>query len=251
MRKTLSLLAATAVVAGVGSQVSAAGSQSSALQSPALQSPALQSPALPSPGSFVSRIDNPWFPLKPGTINVYRGSSDGQPARDVFTVTHKTKTIQGIRATVIDDRVYIKGRLEERTIDWYAQDKAGNVWYLGEKTATLDANGKVKSTNGTWMTGIDGARPGIFMPARPRVGQSGRQEYYKGHAQDQFKILSLSARVHTPGASSRHGMLSQETTPLEPGVLDHKVYVRGIGTVTEETVKGGKERYELVSVRHP
>jgi hypothetical protein len=159
--------------------------------------------------------------------------------------------IQGIRATVIDDRVYLRGRLAERTKDWYAQDKTGNVWYLGEDTATLDARGNVKSTEGTWQAGVDGARAGIFMPAHPRVGQAGLQEYYKGHAEDQFKILSLTAHVRTPAASSRHALLTQETTRIEPGVIDHKTYVRGIGTVTEKTIKGGNEQLELVSIQRP
>ena len=236
MRKTLSILVAASLVAGVASQVSTA---------------APRPVKLPGPGSFVSRIDNPWYPLRPGTVYVYRGADNGERSRDVLTVTHATKVIQGIRATVIDDRVYLRGRLAERTKDWYAQDKTGNVWYLGEDTATLDASGKVKSTEGSWQAGVDGARAGIFMPAHPRVGQTGLQEYYKGHAEDQFKILSLSTHVHTPAASSRHALLTQETTVLEPGVVDHKVYVRGVGTVTEKTVKGGSERLALVSVRRP
>jgi hypothetical protein len=236
MRKTLSILVVAGLVAGAASQVSTAGPRQS---------------ALPSPGNFASRIDNPWFPLRPGTVYVYRGSDHGEASRDVLTVTHRTRVIQGIRATVIDDRVYLRGRLEERTTDWYAQDKAGNVWYLGEDTATLDGRGKVKSTEGTWRSGVDGARGGIFMPAHPRVGQAGLQEYYKGHAEDRFKVLSLAAHVHTPAASSQHALLTQETTRLEPGVLDHKVYVRGIGTVTEKTIKGGSEQLVLESVSRP
>jgi hypothetical protein len=236
MRKTLGILVVAGLVAGAASQVSTAAPRKG---------------ALPAPGDFVSRVDNPWFPLRPGTVYVYRGADHGQRSRDVLTVTHATKVIQGIRATVIDDRVYLRGRLEERTTDWYAQDKAGNVWYLGEDTATLDAGGKVKSTEGTWQTGVDGARAGIFMPAHPRIGQTALQEYYKGHAEDQFKVLSLTAHVRTPAASSRHALLTQETTALEPGVLDHKVYVPGIGTVTEKTIKGGHERLALESVRKP
>jgi hypothetical protein len=234
MKKILSVLVAAAVAAGLG---------------PRLSSAAPARGGLPSPDSFVSRVDNPWYPLKPGTVYVYRGASDGQPARDVFTVTHRTKTIQGIRATVIDDRVYLHGRLSERTTDWYAQTKAGDVWYLGEDTATLGARGKVKSTEGSFQAGVDGAQGGIFMPAHPRVGQTGRQEHYTGQAEDEFKVLSLDARVHTPGASSSHALLTQETTPLEPGVIDHKLYVRGVGTVREETIKGGVEHFELMSVR--
>jgi hypothetical protein len=165
----------------------------------------------------------------------------------VFKVTHKTKLIDGVRCVVIDDRLYLAGRLAERTTDWYAQDKAGNVWYFGEATAELNPNGTIKSTAGTFQAGRNGARQGIFMPANPRIGASGQQEFSKGNAEDHFKILSLSAHITAPGGSSRHALLTQETTPLEPGVLDHKTYLRGIGTVLEATIKGGDERLELVS----
>src|SRR5205823_2996 len=164
----------------------------------------LSVPTLPAPAQFVSRIDNPWYPLRPGTVYRYTGVKDGKPAVDVLTVTHQKLTIEGIRATVINDKLHLSGRLEERTTDWYAQDRSGNVWYLGERTATLDAHGKVVSTDGSWRAGVDGARAGIFIPGHPIVGQRGRQEYFKGQAEDQFKVLSLSTPVATPGASSRH-----------------------------------------------
>ena len=198
---------------------------------------------------FSARIDNPWFPLRPGTVYRYRGMKDGQPSREVLTITHQTKTIQGVRCTVVRDLLYTRGRLHERTSDWYAQDAAGNVWYYGEATAELDAAGKVTSTEGSWQAGVHGARAGIYMPAHPRPGQSGRQEYYRGQAEDQFTVVSLSARVRTVAASSNRALLTKEFTRLEPGVLDHKYYVRGIGTVLEQTVRGGSERNELVSMR--
>ena len=193
-------------------------------------------------------VDNPWFPLRPGTTLVYRGSKDAKPARDIVTVTHRTKVIQGVRCTVVRDLLYLAGHLAERTTDWYAQDQRGNVWYYGEQTAELDRNGRVTSTEGSWQAGVHGARAGIFMPAHPMVGQSGRQEYYKGHAEDHFRVLSLDAAVRVPYVSSKHALLTKEWTPLEPGAIDHKYYVRGLGTVKEQTVKGGTERAELVSV---
>ena len=198
---------------------------------------------------FSARVDNPWFPLKPGTTYVYRGVKDGQPSRDVVTVTHKTKTIAGAPCVVVEDRLYLRGRLEERTTDWYAQDAAGAVWYFGEATAELDAHGRVKTTEGSWQAGRDGARAGIFMPAHPQVGETGRQEFLKGQAEDHFLVLSLHAAVSSRYVSSRAALLTKEWTPLEPGVIDHKFYVRGIGTVLEQTVKGGDERNALVSVR--
>ena len=201
--------------------------------------------------SFVNRVDNPWFPLVPGTVYVYTGVKDGKPSRDVVTVTHRKRQISGVAATELKDDLYVEGRLEERTTDWYAQDRVGNVWYLGEATVELDKSGHVTSREGTWLTGRDGAQPGIYMPAHPAVGRSARQEYLKGHAEDHFRVLSLAASVSSPYISSTHALLTQEWTPLEPGLLDHKLYVRGVGTVREETVKGGAERNVLVSLRRP
>src|SRR5215468_5186733 len=139
-----------------------------------------------SPATFAPRVDNPWFPLIPGTTFVYRGVKDGKTARDVFTVLRATRTIQGVRCTAVSDRLYLAGRLEERTTDWYAQDRRGNVWYFGEATAELDRAGRITSTEGSWLAGRNGARAGIYITARPRVGRRGRQEYYKGHAEDHF-----------------------------------------------------------------
>jgi hypothetical protein len=202
--------------------------------------------AAASPG-FSPRVDNPWFPLRPGTVSVYRGVKDGEPARDVLTVTRKTARIDDAPCVVVQDRLYLSGRLAERTTDWYSQDARGNVWYLGESTAELDARGRVTSTEGSWRAGRDGARAGVYMPARPVVGRRGSQEHYRGHAEDRFEVLSLHASVSVPYTSSRSALLTKEWTPLEPGVVDHKLYVRGIGTVLEQTVKGGDERLELVS----
>jgi hypothetical protein len=198
---------------------------------------------------FADGVTNPWFPLRPGTTYVYKGVRDGQPSRELLTVTHLTKVIQGVRCTVVSDRLWLRGRLRERTTDWYAQDRHGAVWYFGEQTAELDAHGRVTSTEGTWQSGIDGAKAGIYMPANPRVGQSFRQELYVGHAEDHFRVVSLNASVTVPYISSRHALLTKEWTPLEPRVLDPKLYVRGIGTIKEETVKGGSERNVLVAVR--
>jgi hypothetical protein len=205
--------------------------------------------ALSSPG-FSARVDNPWFPLRPGTVYVYRGVKDGKIARDVVRVTRRTVEIDGAGCVVVKDRLYLAGRLEERTTDWYTQDRRGNVWYFGESTAELDARGNVTSTEGSWRSGRDGAKAGIFMPALPTPGLSGRQESYPGHAEDHFRVLNLRARVDTAYASSHRALLTKEWTPLEPGVVDHKFYVRGVGTVLEQTVKGGDERLELVSLTH-
>lgn len=184
-------------------------------------------------------VNNPWFPLKAGSVWRYTGAKDGKPSVDVVKVTGATKKIQGVVTTAVDDRLYLNGKLEERTTDWYAQDKHGNVWYYGEDTAELDSHGNVKSTEGSWQAGTNGARAGLFMPADPRPGDSARQEYYKGHAEDHFRVLTRTTA----------NVLTEEWTPLEPGVIDHKHYRRGVGTVLEETVKGGTERNVLRSFK--
>jgi hypothetical protein len=191
-------------------------------------------------GGFSARVTNPWFPLRPGTTYTYFGVKDGKPSRDVIKVTRRTITIAGAPCVVVSDRLYLAGHLQERTLDYYSQSAKGDVWYFGEDTAELDARGNVTTTEGTWRAGVQGARPGIFMPAHPRVGQTGQPEFYKGHAQDHFRVVALLG----PNA-----MRTEEWTPLEPGVLDHKLYVRGVGDVLERTVKGGDELNELVSVR--
>ena len=203
--------------------------------------------AAPTYEGFSARVTNPWFPLAPGSVYRYRGVKDGQPSREVMTVTHRTRTIAGARTVVVSDLLYLRGRLEERTRDYYTQDANGNVWYFGEDTAELDRNGNVKDTSGSWLTGRGGAKPGIFMYAHPRVGQSARQEYLKGEAEDHFQVLRLGEHVTVPFKKFGTVLLTKEWTPLEPGVLDHKFYARGIGTVLEQTVKGGNERNELVS----
>jgi len=200
---------------------------------------------LAGPAHFSAHVTNAWFPLTPGTRYVYPGVKDGKRARDVVSVEHGTRTIDGAPCAVVSDRLYLDGRLAERTTDWYSQDAKGNVWYFGEDTAEL-AHGKVASTEGTWLAGVDGARAGIYITAQPVLGRSYLQEYYKGHAEDHFKAIALVGTVAHP--QQKTVLVTQEWTPLEPGVIDHKFYARGVGTIIEQTERGGDERLELVSV---
>jgi hypothetical protein len=235
-RTSLLALLAVALAAGCGS------SKNTSDTSTTSSAPAKRA-------GFSANVTNPWFPLRPGSIYRYRGVKDGEPSREVMTVTHRTKVIDGAPTVVVSDLLYIRGKLEERTSDYYTQDAKGNVWYFGEKTAELDEHGNVKNTAGSWTAGVHGAKPGIFMFVRPRVGQSARQEYLKGEAEDHFQVVAKAVAATVPFKTFRGAMLTKEWTPLEPGVIDHKYYARGIGTVLEQTVKGGNERNELVGFR--
>lgn len=207
------------------------------------------------PAKFSARVSNPWFPLKPGVVYVYKGQEGHSRSRDVVRPTHRVAKIAGVPCRVVNDKVYLDGRLRERTLDYYTQDEDGNVWYFAEDTAELDKNGNVTSTEGTWRTGRKGAEAGLFMEANPQVGDTFQQEFLRGHAEDHFQVLSLKAEVSVPyGHFGRNKLrrnveLTKEWSPLEPDVRDHKVYVRGIGTVKENTVKGGHELLKLVKIK--
>ena len=198
---------------------------------------------------FVEHIDNPWFPLVPGTTYIYRGMKDGEPSREVLRVTHRTKVIQGVRCTVLEDRLYLSGRLEERTTDWYAQDEKGNVWYFGEETAELDERGRVTSREGSWQAGVDGAKAGIYMPAEPKVGESFRQEFYAGHAEDHFRVEDLAASVERSvhdlaGGAADRGMDSARAGGDRPQVLRPRSRNgQGAGGQGRRRAERARERY--------
>jgi hypothetical protein len=198
-------------------------------------------PANLDAGDFVDRIDNPYWPMAPGSKWVYR--ENGQ--RVEVTVTDRTKEILGIEATVVHDVVSEDGELVEDTYDWYAQDKDGNVWYLGEDTKEYE-DGKVVTTKGSWEAGVDGAQAGVIMPAEPRVGLVYRQEYYEGEAEDIGEILGLDERVEVPYGGFENVLKTKDTTPLEPDVLEHKFYARDVGPVLTVDVGGGGGREELI-----
>ena len=179
-----------------------------------------------NPAQFTTKIDNEYLPLKPGTTFVYEGKGE----RDEMRVTHSTKMVMGVECVVVDDRAWEEGKLIEKTYDWFTQDKEGSVWYFGEDTKEYK-NGKVVSTKGSWEAGVDGAKPGIIMQAEPKVGQSYRQEYYPGEAEDMAKVQSLNESVTVPYGSFDHVLETREWTPLEPSYDEHKYYARGVGQV--------------------
>jgi len=202
-----------------------------------------------NPADFTTKIDNKYFPLKPGTTFVYKGKTKDGTEGDTVKVTSDTKNIMGVKCVVVDDRVTEGGKLTEQTYDWYAQDKKGNVWYFGEDSKEYE-NGKVKSTGGSWEAGKDGAEPGVIMPANPKIGKTYRQEYYKGEAEDMAKALKLDASAKVPYGSFDHVLLTDEWTPLEPNVAEHKYYAPGVGNIKEVATKGPKETLVLVDVKH-
>jgi hypothetical protein len=196
------------------------------------------------PAMFVDTIDNPFLPWVVGTKFVFDGTEHVE-----VTVLPDRKEILGVRTTVVHDQVFSGNEVTEDTLDWYAQDRQGNVWYFGEQTAEYE-NGKVTSTEGTWTGGVDGAQPGIVMLADPEVGDSYRQEYLKGEAEDLAAVTATSGEVSAPAGSwsGTDVLVTEEWTPLEPDVREQKTYARGFGVVDAHLLKGGKEHTSLTSV---
>jgi hypothetical protein len=204
------------------------------------------------PANFTAPRQNPYFPLAPGTVSRYRGTEGSKVFRERLAVTDRSRTILGIRATVVTDVLRrADGTLAEKTTDWYAPDNAGNVWYLGERTATYKRNGAVDSREGTWLAGEDGALAGLIMPADPGPTDAYRQEFRRGHAEDQAWIVQRRhATVRLPYGRVDGALRSFEWTRLEPGVVSMKIYGKGLGVVREKDVAGGDEQFDLVSVTH-
>ena len=204
------------------------------------------------PANFVSRIDNPFYPLSPGSRYVYEGPGNAGHERAAVEVTTETRVVMGVTCVVVHDRVTTDGQLTEDTYDWYAQDTAGNVWYFGEDTKRY-VGGQLAGSGGSWEAGVDGAQPGIIMLADQEVGVSYREEYLAGHAEDMGEVISVSESADVPFGSYRDLVMIADTTPLEPNLVEHKYYASGVGLVLDVTVSGGSDRGELVEVtlRHP
>jgi len=197
------------------------------------------------PADFTTEIDNPYWPMRPGSHWVYREVEDGEVHRDDVTVTNETKLLGGIEARVVHDLVTQNGETLEKTDDYYAQDSKGNLWYLGEDTAEYE-NGKLKTKEGTWAYGVDGAQPGVILPASPKRGLSYREEYYKGHAEDAAEILSVGSQVQVPYGRFHGAVLTRNYSAIEPTVEEMKLYAKGVGPVMELLVSGGSGRTELL-----
>jgi hypothetical protein len=203
------------------------------------------------PADFSTKIDNQYWPMSPGTAWVYRETDEeGNEQRVVVTVTSRTRQVMGIDARVVHDIVTEDGETIEDTFDWYAQDSDGNIWYLGENTKEYE-DGKVVSTEGSWEAGVDGAQPGIALPAEPEIGLEYRQEYYEGEAEDAATVLGLHERAETPAGSYEGVLMTKDYTPLDPKALEYKFYAPGVGPVVTLGVSGEVSREELVQLRTP
>jgi hypothetical protein len=194
-------------------------------------------------------IDNAWLPYAPGTRFTMDGVRGTTRQTDTQHVLRPNRKIQGVEATTVRDTVSENGRVVERTDDWYAQDRRGNVWYLGEASFERE-NGKLTRASDSWEWGVDGALPGIIMPAHPQRGDAYRQEHYApGEALDQARVLKRRKRMTVLAGTYRHVLVTSERSPLEPQT-ERKYYVRGLGEIAENVVKGEHETFELATVTH-
>jgi hypothetical protein len=203
------------------------------------------------PAKFGRKIDNRYLPFKPGTRTVAKGVAENgkTPQRDAQLVTDRKHKVDGVKCVVVRDTVSTRGKPVERTFDWYTQDKHGNVWYFGENSKEYHHGHWVQS-DGSWEAGVNGAQPGVMMMAHPKRGVAYRQEYYRGHAEDQAKVLGHQHRLRVPYGTFHHTLVTREKSRLEPGVAEKKWYARGVGEIKSQDVKGSKEGFRLVKIRH-
>jgi hypothetical protein len=237
--KALAVLTAAVAAAAIIAGISGASAGTSAHRG--------YEPVL-NPKDFVRVINNPYYPLPVGRTLIYRGVRDGQTQTDRVHVTSGTKVLEGITATAVSDVARHSGKLLEKTTDWFAQDKQGNVWYLGEDTAAYLPNGQI-DRSGSWQAGVHDGEPGIIMLAHPQIPDAYRQEFLRGQAEDTAWIINRGGSVKVPFGTLHHILTSLEFTRLEPGVIDQKLYAPGIGIVRELSQKGPLEVARLVSVR--
>ncbi len=204
------------------------------------------------PADFTTKIDNPYWPMKPGSRWVYRETNTkGDVEKVVIVVTNQTRKIaNGITARVVIDTVTMDGQPREITKDWYAQDRDGNIWYLGEYVSNYE-NGKIVDHDGSFEAGVDGAQPGIAMPGNPKPGMKYRQEYYKGVAEDRGSVITVGEeQVQVPfGFFKRGVVMTRDLVPLEPKVQELKFYAPGVGPLLSVHTDGDGGRAELVSFR--
>jgi hypothetical protein len=245
-----------AVVVGALVTLGLQAVQSSGTAAPAARScprlPKFAQPVHLHPADFSAKIDNAQWPMTAGSRWVYRVTDmeTGSVDHDVIVATHRTKRIaDGITARVVRDVVTHHGNPVEVTRDWYAQDFCGSVWYFGEHTIAY-RHGKPHD-NGSWQAGRHGNMPGIALPADPKVGLSYREEYSKGLAEDQSRVLALDEQVQVGAGHFKPVLMTEDFSPIEPRVSELKFYAHGSGqAVLAIDVSGGSDREELIAY-HP
>jgi hypothetical protein len=245
MHRTLSIMALAALIGGCVADRSTSPTEGALKTAPATAPSAADLPAFP-PSGFVSEIDNPYLGFARGRTFTYEGETSDGAERIVVTVTQESKTILDVPTTVVHDQAYLDGALIEDTFDWFAQDEDGNVWYFGEKSYDVE-NGEIVDSTGSWEAGVDGAVPGLFMLAEPKVGVQYRQEFYEGVAEDEAKVVSLKRNVEVPFGEYEECLQTMEWTHLEPGARETKFYAFGIGMVLEMS-RNGHDRVELTAI---
>jgi hypothetical protein len=197
------------------------------------------------PQGFVETIDNPYMPFTLGSSWRLEGMSEDGRETDTITVLDQTREVMGVTTTVVRDVVKLEGSLVEKTWDWFAQDLRGNVWYFGEDTAEYE-DGKLVSRAGSWEAGVDGALPGIVMPADPVVNEATRQEFYSGEAEDMGWVVQTGLSTDVPAGSYDDVIRVLEWSPLEPKIVGQKLFAPGVGIVSEHDLSGGLENFQLV-----
>jgi hypothetical protein len=203
------------------------------------------------PADFTSRIDNPYWPMTPGTRWRYAEREGGEKQTVTVTVTRRTRMIEGIHARVVHDVVHdADGVILENTWDWFAQDSVGNIWYLGERTREYE-DGVPVNDEGSFQHGRDGAQAGVVVPAEPRPGCAYREEFLAGEAEDRATILSTTETIRTRFGLRHRVLQTANTTPLEPDILENKFYVRGLGPVLELGISPDLSSAVLVSMDRP
>jgi hypothetical protein len=197
------------------------------------------------PAHFTADVTNPYFPLTPGKVFRYESNAGGHLEVDEVHVTHDVKVIAGVPCRVVHDVATRDGEVIEDTLDWYSQDSQGNVWYFGEESRQYE-DGELIDIQGSWKAGRNQAQPGIIMEAHPQAGDAYRQEFALEEAEDLGRVVMLNASVTVPYGSFNPCLVTEDFSSLEPGVIEHKYYASGVGTVLEIDADGG--RVELVSV---
>lgn len=242
-KKVVAAIAAAAFAASIVASVAIAGASPAKAPSSSGYEPVLD------PANFVSVIDNPYYPLPVGRVLIYKGVREGRKQIDRVTVTEKTRVLEGITATtVLDVAREPNGTLIEKTTDWYAQDKWGNVWYMGEDTKAYNPDGTV-DTSGSWQAGVNDGEPGIIMEAHPRVPDAYRQEFLAGQAQDTAWVVRRGGSITVPFGTVMHVLTTLEATVVEPGSYDLKIYAPGLGIVSEHSLTA-QEDARLVRVKN-